>query len=87
MTSTKIITAVFEQLKYFTLKVSTENARITIKPKQDTYVEGMEVEIIVSPSSGWKVESWSDAPGYTSTRRTIIMDSDKVISVRMTRVQ
>ncbi len=87
MTSAKTVTAVFQQLQYFTLKVSTANARINIMPKQDSYLEGTEVEILVIPSTGWKVDYWSDDHTYKSTRRKIIMDSDKQFSITMTRVQ
>ena len=69
--------------QYYTLTIQTipsYGGTVTVDPPGSVFKEGDVVIIEAHPADGYKFDGWGgDAAGYTDSRITIVMDSDKNI--------
>ncbi|MFP3871733.1 MAG: InlB B-repeat-containing protein, partial [Candidatus Aenigmatarchaeota archaeon] len=81
MDSDKNITAVFEELSYYTLTVNVEGEGTT-DPEEGThsYEEGEVVTVEATPADGWQFVEWTDDETGTESTLEITMDENKSIT-------
>lgn len=67
----------------FELTTSVAGGQGTIEPASGTYFAGTVVTLTAAPRSGWRIKAWtgSDDDSSTSTSNTVIMNSDRAVSV------
>jgi hypothetical protein len=84
MNSDKTVTANFTQNKYL-LTINIEgNGSVDIDPNLDEYFHGTVVNITAIADPGWSFNYWSGDLISSKYNESIIMDSDKTITVNFT---
>ncbi|MFW6144578.1 MAG: LamG-like jellyroll fold domain-containing protein, partial [Candidatus Natronoplasma sp.] len=81
MDSDKTVTAIFEEVEGYELKIQIEGQGET-EPEEGvhTYSEGEEVTLKASPDSGWAFEGWSGDHEDGSRETVVVIDEDKVVT-------
>jgi Divergent InlB B-repeat domain len=83
MGSDRSVTAVFTQIPVTTTYIlstsMTGSGYITLNPSGRIYNSGTSVTATATPSAGWKFDHWEGAASGTSSKVTIIMNSNKTI--------
>jgi len=67
----------------FQLTASVIGGQGTIEPTSGTYYAGTVVTLTATPDAGWRVKAWSgtDNDASTATTNTVIMNSDRNVTV------
>jgi uncharacterized repeat protein (TIGR02543 family) len=89
MNSNKNITATFSQIpvqQYTLTVIIVGQGSVTLNPPGGVYDEGTVVTLTAVPDSGWQFDNWSGDLSGTQNPTTIIMDSDKTVTVTFTEV-
>ena len=83
MNTDKNVTAIFvEQLPQHTLTINiVGSGSVTKDPNQTTYDEDSSVTLTAVPVEGWTFTEWSGDLISTTNPETIVMDTDKTITV------
>jgi len=87
MDSDKTVTATFTEIPpQYTLTVNiVGSGDVTVKPYQETYLNGTEVELTaVETDSNWEFTGWSGDLGGDVTPQNITMDADKSVTATFT---
>jgi hypothetical protein len=80
MDADKAVTAVFEQIPVYTLRVERQGSgSVEPEPGTHTYLEGTEVELVASPSDNWTFTRWEGDVTGTEPNASIVMDGDKTV--------
>jgi hypothetical protein len=87
MNSNKSITAVFEEIQYYTLTTNVNgNGDITKNPDQSEYMEGTSVTLTANPDTGWQFVNWSGNLSGSSNPETIVMNSNKTVTANFEEI-
>lgn len=87
MNSDKNVTAVFEEIQYYTLVTNVNgNGSITKNPDQNEYMEGASVTLTANPDTAWQFVNWSGNLSGSSNPETIIMNSNKTVTANFEEI-
>ncbi len=87
MNSNKSITAVFEEIQYYTLITNVNgNGSITKNPDRSEYMEGTSVTLTANPDAGWQFVNWSGNLSGSSNPETIVMNSNKNVTANFEEI-
>lgn len=85
MDSNRTVTVEFEQIPVttYSLTASVINGHGIIEPETGSYNQGEVVTITATPESDYRVKAWvgTDDDSTTATSNTVVMDSDRTVTV------
>ena len=88
MDSDKNITAVFVEIQYYTLTVTTQgNGSVSKNPNANPYEENTVVTLTANPDSGWRFDHWEGSLTGITNPKQITMISNKSVKAVFVEIQ